>query len=124
MAKNIHLKFTITIKRLLRISKKEITSVYDEITKRATSKISEIKSAQDGLETKLKNYADLFQKVSIKDKEGITEFYRLGDMEKANEQLEEYRTLLIAVKDRGADARIFDMLETLTSQKRLKSQNY
>ena len=111
-------------KKVFEDNKKEIESIFDEIAKAATSRIDEVKKAQESLTQKLNDYAVLFEKVTIKNKDrSVEQFFRLNDMKKTNETLEKYNDLLLEVKERGADYAIFDMLRKLDIEEAIaKSQ--
>ena len=95
---------------------KDVKDTFAKIADSAIAEIDEVKKAQDGLANKLKNHANLFQKVRITGGGKTTEFTRLGDLSQATKELEEYGELLKQLKDRGISGELFEQIRGMDIQ--------
>lgn len=90
-------------------AKKEIETLSKEIFDSMKSEYDGLENVRKTFETRLNGYAKLFQDIKITSGEGTVEFRVLGDIQKANAEMEIYRDLLLAVKERGGE----DMFQAL-----------
>lgn len=98
------------IQKTIQNQKNEIINLYKEMAQNAVSSIDEIASAQEKLSGKLKDYGDLYKKVTTTIKGGgengqdlVYSTFELSDLSAQSKQLEDYKNSLLAVKNRGVD---------------------
>lgn len=98
------------IQTTIQNQKNEIINLYKEMVQNAVSSIDEIASAQEKLAGKLKDYGDLYKKVTTTIKGGgengqdlVYSTFELSDLSAQSKQLEDYKNSLLAVKNRGVD---------------------
>ena len=111
------------IQTTIQNQKNEIINLYKEMAQNAVSSIDEIASAQEKLAGKLKDYGDLYKKVTTTIKGGgengqdlVYSTFELSDLSAQSKQLEDYKNSLLAVKNRGVDipAEFFAMLRDMS----------
>ena len=98
------------IQKTIQNQKNEIINLYKKMAQNAVSSIDEIASAQEKLSGKLKDYGDLYKKVTTTIKGGgengqdlVYSTFELSDLSAQSKQLEDYKNSLLAVKNRGVD---------------------
>jgi len=99
-------------KKTFEDAKKEIEELTKSLHDSMKSEYDNLENVRQTFETRLNNYARLFQDIRITSGEGTVEFRVLGDIQKANAEMEVYRDLLMAVKERGGED-IFHALREL-----------